>query len=253
MPRVWYSMHALGEAGLPTTLDVAGRRYTLEKSVKHDFWAATGFYVSDPAERIVVKINRQGPFALLPLRWIGRRLARREIRAYAKLQHLPNIPRLLGPVTDTGFAHAYIDGAPLQKGNSVPDAFFGELMTLIDELHRAGLAYVDTNKPENILLGVDSKPYLIDFQIHVDQSRIWPRGVGRWILKRFYNGDVYHVLKNKRRFRPDQLTEAERIRVERRGFFVQLHRTLTKPYFWIRRPLVKWLNRSGRVMDTGSN
>jgi hypothetical protein len=33
---------------------------------------------------------------------------------------------------------------------------------------------------------------------------------------------------------------------------IQLHRTVTRPYFWIRRPIMRWMRSSGRVMEEGS-
>jgi hypothetical protein len=249
MSRTLWFMHALGENGLPSTAEVRGTRYHLETAVKHDFWAATGFYrEAGGGGRIVIKINRR-----VSMRFIGRWLVRREMRAYAKLDDLPNIPALLGPVTDTGFAHVYVEGAPLVKKSIVSDTFFDELLALVTELNRRGVAYVDTNKPENIILGSDGRPHLIDFQIHVDANHLWPGVMARWALRVFHNADVYHVLKHKRRIRPDQLTDAERIRVERGGVMIRIHRVLTAPYFWVRRPVMRWLNRTGRVADTGSN
>ena len=43
-------MRALGKAGLPDALDIAGRRYRLARSVKHDFFAATAFYADDQGQ-----------------------------------------------------------------------------------------------------------------------------------------------------------------------------------------------------------
>lgn len=245
-------MYALGHAGLPATVDAAGVTYELERTVKHDFWAATGFYLPAPgspadARRVVVKINRRVGMLGLPLRWTGWKLRRREVRAYAKLQDLPNVPRLLGPVADTGFVHSYVEGEPLRKGRAVPDGFFDELMRLIDTLNERKLAYLDTNKPENILLGNDGRPYLIDFQISLDADAWWPRWLGRWMLRSAYRADVYHVLKQKKRFRPDLVTAAELQRIEDRGWAIRLHRALTKPYFMIRRPIMRRLERGGWI------
>ncbi|MFT3789119.1 MAG: hypothetical protein QM770_23575 [Tepidisphaeraceae bacterium] len=252
MAKTFWSMYALGEAGLPTSIESGGQTWALETTVKHDFWAATGFYRSASGERAVVKINRQKMFVILPLRWIGRWLGNREMRAYRKLQDLPNIPRLIGPATDTGFAHSFIEGGPLTRDKKPPDGFFDELQALTDELKRRGIAYVDSNKPQNILLGDDGRPYLIDFQVSCDASQWWPPALGRWVLNLMYRGDVYHVAKNKRRFRPDLLTDADKAILARKGFLHRLHGIVSWPYHAIRKPTMKWLERSGRVMPEKS-
>ena len=245
-------MYALGRDELPQTVTANGIPYELERTVKHDFWAATGFYraATDAprgTERAVVKINRRASLLGIPMKWTGRKLCRREVRAYAKLQDLPNIPRLLGDATDTGFIHAYIEGQPIRRDVPVPDGFFDELLELIAEMQRRGLAYVDTNKPENILQSVDGRPCLIDFQISFDASAWWPRWLGRKLLRACYRGDVYHVLKQKRRFRPADLTPAERAIIETRSWPIRVHRIMARPYFLVRRPMMRWLTRSGWI------
>lgn len=248
-------MYALGRAGLPTTVVVEGIPYALERVVKHDFWAGTGFYVrpEDVAadrlpRRVVVKINRRTSLLGFPLWPIGRWLCGRERRAYVALADLPNVPRLLeGDATSTGLIHAYIDGAPLRRGVEIPDAFFDELLAAIDAMRARGFAYVDTNKPSNVLLGDDGRPYLFDFQISFNAARLWPAPFGRMLLRQFHRGDVYHVLKLKRRFRPDQLTDADREVLARGRPGQRVHRTIAAPYFAVRRPLMRWMLRRGWI------
>ncbi len=251
--RTIWSMYALGEAGLPLTVTTRGRTYALEHVVKHDFWAGTGFYRDvESGARAVVKINRQTSFAFIPLRWIGRRLRRREVRAYERCADLPNVPALLGDASDTGFVHAFVEGGPLNKERKTPDPFFEELMSLVRELERRGIAYVDSQKPQNILLGEDGRPHLIDFQVSFDATAWRPRWLGRMLLKPLVRGDVYHVLKNKRRFRPDLLTPDEIATLNNKGPLHKLHGWISAPYHWVRKPLMKWLERTGRVMPEKS-
>ena len=59
-----------------------------------------------------------------------------------------------------------------------------QLHDLLREIHRRNVAYVDTNKPENILLGDDGRPYLIDFQISWDlDSLLGNNPLTRWWLR----------------------------------------------------------------------
>ena len=77
----------------------------------------------------------------------------------------------------------------------------------------------------------------------------WPN---RWLLKRLEESDVYHVLKHKKRMRPDQMTEAEWARVKNRGKLIQLHRWISAPYHRIRKHWFKRLKESGRLLPEGS-
>jgi hypothetical protein len=245
-------MRALGRGNLPETIELDGITWRLARTHKHDFWAVTGFYENDRGERAVLKMGRTEPFAGLPLEFIGRFLCRREMRFYTALRELPNIPPVLGTVGSTGFLHAFVPGAPLGKDRPVPDEFFDDLERLVHEIHLHRIAYVDANKPENILLGDDGLPHLIDFQISWDLRELGDNFLNRWWLRRLQQSDVYHVLKHKKRLRPDQLSEGERAIVENRGALIRLHRIVTMPYKRIRRSTFKRLRASGRLLPEGS-
>jgi serine/threonine protein kinase len=171
---------------------------------------------------------------------------------YRRLADLPHVPNILGTVGATGFVMQFVEGCPLSEASAVPERFFDELLELIRELHRRGIAYVDTNKPQNILLGVDGKPHLIDFQISWDIQRLGNWLLNRWLLRRLQADDIYHLLKHKCRLRRDELTGDERGQLERKSVFIRLHRYLTRPYFLLRRRLFKRLRDSGRLLPEGS-
>jgi RIO-like serine/threonine protein kinase len=250
--RIVYSMRALGKRDLPATIEVAGETFRHEKTVKHDFWAVTGFYLNDKGKRVVLKMSRTEDFAGFPLQWIGRWLCRREMRFYNALSDLPNVPPVLGTVGQTGFVHAYCEGQPLSKHRPVPDKFFDQLLELLRELHNRDIAYVDTNKPENILLGDDGRPHLIDFQISYDLHELGNWFLNRRLLKQLQREDLYHILKHKKRLRPDEMTTEELTAAERKSRLIRLHRFLTKPYFLLRRRTFKRLRESGRLLPEGS-
>jgi hypothetical protein len=246
-------MRAMGEHDLPPTIDTGGTSYGHVRTIKHDFFAATGLYQAEDGRKAILKVGRPTPFLGLPVQWIGKWLCDREVRCYEALADLPNIPPLLGRVGPTGFAHAYIEGRPLAKGMSVPDTFFPELRALLATLQERGIAYVDTNKPENILLGDDGRPYLIDFQINFALHDFGRNRIARWWLRRMHDADLYHICKHKKRLRPDQLTPEEADRAVRRGLLISLHRIITKPYFLLRRRTMKRLEKSGHIAPAGSN
>lgn len=236
-------MRALGRETLPDTFAIDGTEYRLTDSIKHDFFACTGFYVDAQGHRVVLKMGRVASLLGFPMKWAGKFLCNREVRFYRKLADLPNVPRLVGLVGETGLVHDYVYGRPLAAGKTVPDGFFDQCMALMAELHRRRMAYVDTNKPENILLGDDGKPHLIDFQISWDS---------RFFLSWLQREDIYHLLKHKKKLRRDELTPDELARVTQKSFLIRLHRTIFKPYFFIRRRTVRQLRASGRLMPEGS-
>jgi hypothetical protein len=238
-----FALRALGKRGLPEQVQINGAIWRLERTVKHDFWAATGFYLDQHRNRAVLKMGRDEPFAGLPLAWVGRFLCRRELRFYRRLADVPNVPALLGTVGRNGFLHAYVPGRPLDRDKPVPDAFFDELQQLMLALHARGIAYVDANKPQNILLGEDGRPHLIDFQISWDS---------RWLLRRLQQADLYHVLKHKRRMRPDQMSADDWERSKQPGVLIELHRRIVAPYRRLRKRLFKRLRESGRLLPVGS-
>lgn len=230
-------------------MTVGGVNWRRTDLIKHDFFAATAFYRDDEGRKSVLKIGRTIPYWGFPMNWLGRRLRDREVRIYVKLADLPNIPAMLGLVGDTGFLHAFVEGRPLEKGKPVPDGFFRELESLLKEIHRRGIAYVDTNKPQNILLGDDGRPHLIDFQISYDRNR-FPT---KWLVRRFQREDLYHIRKHRRRMRPDEMTPEELAQAAKVSPWVKVHRFLTWPYFRIRRALFRKLEKDGRLLPSGSD
>lgn len=230
-------LYALPGGTLPTAVDCDGRRFERVATFKHDFFAATGLYRGPDAALAVLKVGRTNTLWGLPVTWLGRWLRDHECRLYAELQDLPGVPRLIGRVGPTGFLHAFVPGHPLARREAVSDTFFAELRTLLDAIHSRDIAYVDLNKRQNVLVGDDSRPYLIDFQISLGGvSEPWRRlPPMQWLLARFQRADDYHFLKHKRRLRPDQLTDAERHAVARLSIWIRLHRLIARPLTYVRR------------------
>jgi serine/threonine protein kinase len=158
---------------------------------------------------------------------------------------------VLGTVGRTAFVHAYVEGRPLSRNRPVPDGFFAQLFALLDQLHRRDIAYVDTNKPENILLGDDGRPHLIDFQISWDLHMRW-LPLNRWILHRLQQEDLYHIRKHHRRLRPDELSAEEAARAEQVSPWIKLHRVVTRPFKRIRRRTLERMREAGRLLPEGS-
>jgi len=247
-------LYALPEGQLPTQVTCAGQRFEHVRTFKHDFFAATGLY-RGPDGLAVLKMGRQNEFMTIPADWIGAFLTRREVRIYELLQDVSGVPRLIGTVGPNGFLHEFVPGHPLARDERVSDTFFDELLAMIETLHARHLAYVDLNKRQNVLMGDDGKPYLIDFQIALHLPPLGWRRLQpvQWLLQRFQHGDRYHWLKHKRRLRPDLLSDAERAEVERLSIWIRLHRRLTRPLTSLRRHALKRLGRSETAEVAGSS
>lgn len=247
-----FQMRALGREEPPVSFELGGRVFVRTRIVKHDFWAATAFYQSDDGCDAVAKINRSAKFFGIALDWIGQWLCDREMRFYSALREVKNVPALIGRLGKTGFVHEFVPGRPLAYKLSVPDNFFPDLQKLISDIHARGMAYVDANKPQNVLLGEDGRPHLIDFQISFDLKTFGDWVLPRRILRHLQCADDYHVLKLKRKIRGDQLTDEERSRARRRSTLIRLHRWLTRPYFALRRPTIRKLRDTGHLLPEGS-
>ena len=225
---------ALGKADPPEQVTVDGRTYDRVDVLKHDSWAATAIYRAG-ADRIVCKFNRRQSILGLPMGWLGKWLARREAHFYRVLADLPSVPAGCGPVGHAGrvlpnaVAHHYVEGRPIQAADRLSTAFFQQLRATLAEVHRRGIAYMDLHKRENVLVGADGRPYLIDFQVSVALPRWFPPL--RWLQ----GGDRYHLLKH--RFVHAHPTRKEERRRPSPPAWLRLHRVGGQPL----RRLRRWL------------
>jgi hypothetical protein len=223
---------------------LAGRTYTIEKVLKHDFFAVTARFRGPDGETVCLKHYHTEPWMGMDLEWAGQLMADREVRHYGLLQDLENVPRLLGRVGKSAFAHSWVEGNDLlDQKDRLPDDFFDRLEALLAAVHARGMAYIDMNKPDNVLIGTDGRPVLIDFQISWAPRRSWgPLGsVKRRLLAMFQESDRYHVRKLKRLYRPDLMTPEERAASKQRPWFLNLHRIIGAPLRDLRRKFLEWV------------
>lgn len=242
-------------------VEIAGRTYRRVRVFKHDFYAVTSLYeAAEPTKadvpKVVVKSGRTQSFCGLPLAWYARMLRDHEEAVYAALAGVPGVPRWVGRVGASAYAIEYIEGAPLDHVDRPPAGFFDRLRELFDAVHARGVAYADSNKHSNIIVGTDGRPYLIDYQISFRRRPDWPRPL-RGLVDRFADyiceKDVYHVCKHKRRICPDELTAEEEALSRRRTGLHRLHRRLTKPYRALRRRFLRAQHQSGRLVSPSAD
>ena len=240
---------ALGKEPPPESIELDGRTYGLEHVFKHDFFAYTALYAAG-SRRVVLKIGRKASLFGLPLGWIGRLHAWHESAVFSDVDDLEIVPRFTGRYGRHGLTHEYVEGRQVVRGERVPDDFYDRLREGLAAIHERGMAYVDLEKPENVLIGGDGRPYLFDFQI----SYRWPFRRGgdlapfRWLRSQLQASDRYHVTKLQRRTRPDQMTDAEIAASRRRPRHIELYGRATRPFTRLRRRV---LNRIDPVKKRG--
>ena len=247
-------LRALGKDDPPLEIELDGHPYRRVDILKHDSWAATALYEGERG-KVVAKFNRRQSIFGLPMRWLGRLLAAREVRILQLLADLSNVPYYSGELTVGGaaqphaVAHDYVEGHPFERGERVNDIFFSKLQELIKDIHARDLAYVDLSKRENIIVGDDGQPYLVDFQISFILPDWWPGN--SWPIRKLLDlaqgVDDYLVLKHLHNSRPDLLTAEQQTIVKQPPWLIRTLRTFGDPIRSLRRRLLVLLGvRTGR-------
>jgi hypothetical protein len=253
-------LRALGRAEPPERVLVAAGIFRLDRVFKHDSWAATALYHREGengGEALVCKFNRQESVFGLPLAWLGPMLARREARFLERLAGTGRVPTVHRQVHDAqgrqlhhAVAHAFVPGAPLSKRSVLSDDFFPCLEQLLGRMHSDGLAYVDLHKMENVLVGPDGLPWLIDFQVSFALPHHQPwRGLVMPLFQLLRSGDTYHLIKHWIRLRPDQCGLGPDDLDRYRPRWIRWHRRIGVPLRSLRRRLLTWL----RVRDASGH
>lgn len=248
---------ALGPQEPPETVAVADRNYRHIRTFKHDSWAATALYEDPQGVRITCKFNRTYPVGPIPMRWAGRMLAAREAGFLRRLADVECVPDDLGPVTaggrrlDNAVARVFVAGEPFRDGAQVDAGFYRALQELVIALHTHDMAYVDLHKAENIIVGPDRRPHLIDFQVSYALSRSWPGNgrIARFLLAQLQAMDRYHMRKHLYRNHPEGLTADQLADWAHPPAIIRAHRRIARPLRAMRRRFLTWL----RIRDdTGS-
>jgi serine/threonine protein kinase len=226
-------LRALGKNDPPAVLTFDGAEFERCEIFKHDSWAATALYRSGDRQ-VVCKLNRQAPIFVIPMTWLGRWLARREAGFLNSLSDVPGIPKAYrvhtidGKLLKNGCAHDFVAGQPMSLKSELPVGFFDKLDKLLHELHARHIAYIDLHKQENVIVGDDGSPYLIDFQISARLPKLWGF---RSLFKILADSDCYHVEKHRRR---RQGSNAGLANVQR-PWWIRCHRMVAVPFRTMRR------------------
>jgi len=234
------SFRALGRRDLPDHICMSGKRFECVKTYKHSSVSAVGKYEARDGDVVVLKCYREAPFLLVPMAWCGALMAAYEAAVLKRVDDVRGVPRLRGRYGRTGLVRDYVRGQPLRHDMEVQDGFFDALYRILGEVHNRGIAYVDLEKPSNIILGEDGLPYLIDFQVafHVPARYLGQTCPMRWIRRRLQQADMYHARKHYRRLMKGRLSAEEIARLRRKPRLVEVGNVIGAPLKKLRRRLL---------------
>ena len=256
----WFGscFYACGRAGLPAEVSWAGTGYVLAKVLKYDFVAGTGLYQAVNAEgtgprRVVCKQNRRMHFCLLPLGWLGRLVTYRELRNLKRCEGISGVPQVLARLGPTTYLYEYIEGRSLDQHPRLPSDFFERLLAVLQQIHDRGLVHLDLNKWGNIIAGDDGRAWIIDFQVstYIGDRLLLSKRLSRRLRRWLQAFDTYHLYKHKRRFLPNQLTEAEERLSRNNSLPLRVHRAILRPYRQVRHCCLRYLLAKGVLHNTG--
>ncbi|NDD74417.1 MAG: serine/threonine protein kinase [Gammaproteobacteria bacterium] len=170
---------------------------------------------------------------------LARHLLRREKRALMVLEGVERVPKLLH-CDANHLRREWIEGLPMQRA-APPDArYFREALRLVRLLHARDLTHDDLAKEPNWLVTPEGLPALVDFQL----ARHAPRRDR--LFRMLAHDDLRHMLKHKRRYRPERLTARERAILASPSPLSRLWRATGKRlYRFVTRRLLGWADREG--------
>lgn len=184
-------------------------------------------------------IVRDASAASWPLRWLARRLLRREARILERLAGVACVPRVVSMTRDR-LQRSYLDGAPMQEAKPRDPDWFRDARRQLSVLHRYGVVHNDLAKEPNILVTSDGRPAFVDFQLAmIFDAR------GR-LFRALAREDLRHLLKHKRTYCADVLTARERRILATPSLPARLWRRTVKPlYLFVTRRILGWADREG--------
>ena len=142
----------------------------------------------------------------------GRFLVRREAKAYKKINNLKGVPTFFRVIGGLALVTEEIPGTDLAKVKGkerLPDGFFDALKEVVDGFHERGVAHCDLKRGNNILLGHDGLPYVIDWAAAISRSE-FSLPLLNLIYKRFVLDDYNAITKQKLKHAPELVALEER-------------------------------------------
>ncbi len=204
-------------------------------TLKRDLFGSVTLAEDDGA-LVVVRDTREARWWL---RWLARRLARRETRALSHLADVEGVPRIVHATPDY-VVRAFIPGEPMQRARPTDPAYFRDALRLVRRLHAQRVAHNDLAKEPNWLVTSDRRPALVDFQLAIRSRRR-----GR-LFRALAHDDLRHLFKHKRSYAPQLLTARQKRVLATPSIVSRLWKATGKPlYLIVTRRLLGWADREG--------
>jgi len=161
-----------------------------------------------PSGEYVIKKAHDSPFR----RSFGEAAIRREERIYRRLGGIPGIPHCMGLIDGRYLVLEYVPGDSFRKlqqdlGNR--ELFFQRLLTTLRGMHAAGVAHGDLKRKDNILVGPNQTPFVIDFGVacvRKADGNAWNRFLFKSVMQADYNAWIKHKYRGK----PEPLSAEDR-------------------------------------------
>ncbi len=171
--------------------------------------------------------------------WLARALMRREARILTLLNDLPGTPGLLN-LTRSRLTRGYISGLPMQEARPRDPEYFRRAARLLRDMHRRGVAHNDLAKEPNLLVTSKGQPAFVDFQLAIVSRR------RSCLFRTLAYDDIRHLLKHKRTYCPQALTQREQRILVRPSWPAKIWMRTGKPiYLIITRRILGWSDREG--------
>ena len=158
-------------------------------------YQASIYLYRGPAGDFVIKEPRGAVFR----RKLGEASIRREERIYKRLEGIPGVPRCFGILDDRCLILEHIPGGSfreLEHQLENRELFFSLLLRTLRSMHEAGVAHGDLKRKNNILVGPNQEPFVIDFGIAIqaDESE---RGRDGFMFRSVKQADYNAWIKHK--------------------------------------------------------
>ena len=142
-------------------------------------------------------------------RHVSKYFTQHEYKIYQRLEGIAGIPKCYGLSDDGSLILEYIDGNSYREKEHIlenRDQFFVDLLALILSIHKAGVSHGDLKRKDNILVGENDQPYLIDFGTAMSLNSK-NKLIKRWLYNFSKQTDLNAWIKHKYSRQYDQITE----------------------------------------------